>query len=192
MANNSLVQFLPMTDPAFVRDANLRHLLRTMRANIMAAHGKSGGDGFMPRAEIVAAAASAGDGGSSGQSTGQIVRFSQCVWDAANGAGIAGTHYLPLILPPRTVLIRAFCIVLDSLVGGGGATASIRAGDGAEEITVFSDSLLASGWAAGYHSTINIGQSAGARARAFKVVVAGGDVSAGRFRFYVEHARCEP
>lgn len=187
-ARGNGVAFTPMPELESVRDPNLRHLLRSMRSNIRAAHGLDGG-GFATRAELEAVAsgrqgatASAAAEGSSSS----VAKMVRCAYDASAG-GSVGTHYLNAVLPANSVLIRSFCVVQESFVGDAGAAMAILAGDGDEEISIFGDSALDPGWADGYHSSNSIGQSASGRARAFKVVVSGGVVSAGRFSFFAEY-----
>jgi hypothetical protein len=182
------VAFIPMPELEFVRDANLRHLLRTMRSNIRAAHGLDGG-GFATKAQLAALSEGRSKDSrsvSGGASPGASPTMAACFYDASSGVGGEGTHYLNAILPANCVLIRAFCVVQEAFAGTEGATLSIRAGDAEDEIEVFADSLLDPEWAEGYHASNSIGQSARERARAFKAVVSGGDISAGRLKFFAE------
>lgn len=184
--------FTPIPDLQFVRDPNLRHLLGSIRTNLRAAYNLTG-EGFATKAELAAVAGRAAASSSTTATAGTAVisRMVSCVYDISTGVGGEGPHYLNAVLPANMLLVRAFCYVLESFTGDPGVLLSIRAGDGADEFDVFPDSALASDWAEGYHASINIGQSAGARARAFKAIVTGGSISAGKLRFYAEYVTCE-
>lgn len=181
--------FVPIPEPAFIRDANLRHVLRSLRENVMAAFGMKGGSGFLPRAEYVdSGQESKAKSASAAASAASALRVVQCAYDVSAGVGEAGTHYLAATLPAGAVLVRAFCVVETAFSGDLGVELSIKAGTGDDEIDVFEESDLASAWSAGYHASVNVGQSAAGIARAFKAVVTGGDISDGKLRFFAEYA----
>lgn len=165
-------------------------LVKALRDNIMIAFGEKGGGGFLPRAEYASSVPESRSKIEAAAATNVAasLRVVQCVYDASAGVGGEGTHHLAATLPAGAVLVRAFCVVETGFTGGAGVELAIKAGSGDDEIYVFEESDLASAWSAGYHASVNVGQSASGRARAFKAIVAGGDISAGKLKFFAEYA----
>ena len=180
--------FVPIPDPAFIKDANLRHLVRAIRENVMIAFGKKGAAGFMRRSETASTGQeSSAKSASVASAAASALRVVQCSYDVSAGVGGEGTHHLAATLPAGAVLVRAFCVVATGFAGEPGVSLAIKAGSGDDEIDVFPESDLAACWSEGYHASVNVGQSASGRARAFKAIVSGGDASVGKLKFFAEY-----